>query len=658
VSAADPAPLRLLLLEDEPTDAELTVRQLRRDGLDFVSRRVDSRDAFVRALEEFDPSVVLADCRLPDFDGAEALLIAQAARPDLPVIMVTGALGDETAIGLLKAGARDYVLKNNLVRLASAIRRALDDAREVRERKRAEQEAQREREYVATVMEASPIGLLVADRAGRFVFANSAAAQLLGVSRDQILGRSHDAPEWELTDFQGDLVPPEELPFARIVRDRRPAGADLTLSRPDGQRVYLAIKGAPLLGAGGVVDGVVFATEDMTERRELEERFRQSQKLEAVARLAGGVAHDFNNMLAVINSYAELAIQALHERDPLRADVQEILKAGTRAAVLTKRLLAFSRKQMLRPVVLGLNEVVADLEQMLRRLIGEDVTFRFVLSPEAGNVRADPGQLEQVLMNLVVNARDAMPRGGELTVETAAREVDEATARADPEVQPGRYVVLAVTDTGCGMDQATLARIFEPFFTTKQPGQGTGLGLATVYGIVKQSAGFIAVQSEPGKGSTFRIHLPRVDAPAEGSADARRRPPIATGHETVLLVEDEDAVRALTQRILRDARYEVLTAASGAEALERSAQHAGPIHLVVSDVIMPSMSGPELAERLLQLRPETRVLFMSGYVDEHVTQHGILASGHSFLPKPFTASELARKVRETLDAPAPGAAPA
>jgi len=374
------------------------------------------------------------------------------------------------------------------------------------------------------------------------------------------------------------------------------------------------------------------------------------QKMEAIGQLAGGVAHDFNNLLTVINGFGELLAVRLEPTDPRRALVEEILKAGERAAALTQQLLAFSRRQVMVVQVVDLNEVVADTERMLRRLIGEDVELITLPDPELGRVRADPRQLQQVILNLAVNARDAMPHGGKLTIETANVELDETYARQHAAITPGAYVMLAVSDTGHGMDAETRSRIFEPFFTTKEQGKGTGLGLAMVYGIVKQSNGDIWVYSEPGQGTTFKLYFPRVDD-AERPAPPGAPQEIPHGTETILLVEDEPQVRALARRVLEACGYTVLEAARGDEALQCCQQHAEPIHLLLTDVVMPGMGGPAVARLMARVHPEIKVLYMSGYTDAAVARHGMLEAGAALLQKPFTPTTLAQQVRRVLDDP-------
>lgn len=386
---------------------------------------------------------------------------------------------------------------------------------------------------------------------------------------------------------------------------------------------------------------------DVTERKKLEEQLRQSQKMEAVGQLAGGVAHDFNNLLTVITGYSDLLLLSI-EQEKQRQDIEQIKKAARQAASLTRQLLAFSRKQVLQPQVLDLNQVVADMEKMLRRLIGEDIELVTMLEPALGRVKADPGQIEQVLMNLVVNARDAMPDGGRLLIETANVVLDEGYTQYQADLKAGSYALLAVSDTGVGMDVAIRSRVFEPFFTTKGPDRGTGLGLATVYGIVKQSGGHIAVYSEPGRGATFKIYLPQIEAVSDTRpSDRAEIGAVFGGNETILLVEDQTEVRNLAARILQQQGYHLLVAAHPEEALVLSEQT--PIDLLITDVILPQMNGRDLADRLIQAHPEMKALYISGYTDKAMAQHGVLETGTNFLQKPFSPAALSRKVRAVLE---------
>lgn len=469
--------------------------------------------------------------------------------------------------------------------------------------------------------------------------ANQGFAKMFGYTLDELIGRSIEL-----------LIAPESL---EEVRGRIAGGVEGTYEMhvltKDGRKLQLEATARSHIFQGR--SGRLTALRDLTEKRQLEEQFRQAQKMEAVGRLAGGIAHDFNNMLTVISSYSELLLLDMAADDARRQDLEAIQEAAAGAARLTGQLLAFSRRQVIEPRMLTFNEVVTSSAKILPRLIGEDVELVTTLDPHPATVKIDPSQLEQVIMNLAVNARDAMPTGGRLTIETGSAEFDEGAARTHWPAAPGRYAMLMVSDTGIGMDQETQARVFEPFFTTKAVGKGTGLGLSTVYGIVNQSGGFIWVYSEPGQGTTFKIYLPRQDAAAQSL------PTVATGdtldgHETVLLSEDSAAVRAVACEILKRHGYTVLEAARPEAALELAATHAGPIHLLLTDVVMPGMSGRELAQRFREQRPEARVLYMSGYTDDTVVRHGVLEAGTAFLQKPFSLDSLARKVREVLDQPA------
>jgi len=442
-------------------------------------------------------------------------------------------------------------------------------------------------------------------------------------------------------------------------REKR-AGLSGFESRPPGRRGFSMKDGSgtkPSLNAEmrNLREKIRSLEDSENKRREAEEALRRSeeqlrqwQRVEAIGRLAGGVAHDFNNLLMTILGCSELLLREFDADDPRREEVEEIRRAAQRATSLTHQLLAFGRRQVLQPRVLDLNEIVANMDRMLRRMIGEDIQFLTILAPGLWPAKVDPGQIEQVIMNLVVNARDAMPQGGRLTVETSNMRLDEDYARRHIAVKPGAFVMLAVTDTGCGMNAETQSHLFEPFFTTKEKGKGTGLGLSTVYGIIKQSGGNIWAYSEAGKGSTFKVYLPRAEDPLKRHRPKEIALEVSRGTETILLVEDEEAVRTMISRVLQGSGYTVLEACQGREAIEVCRKHPGPIHLMVTDVIMPQMSGRELAERLAAVRPETKVLFMSGYPDNAIVHHGVLDPGTAFLQKPFTLTALENKVREVL----------
>jgi len=536
-----------------------------------------------------------------------------------------------------------------LSRFAELVSIALDNARlytaaqqELAERKRAEEALRESEERLQAILDNSPAIIYVKDTQYRYLLINRKYETLSPFTGDQIIGK---------TDY--DLFPKETADAFRthdqqVLAARAPLEFEEVCLRDDGPHTYISIK-FPLFDATGAPYGICGISTDITERKKLEEQFRQSQKMEAVGRLAGGIAHDFNNLLTAIIGHSELLLRRIDDRDPLHMEIQEIKKAGERATSLTRQLLAFSRKQVLQPKVLNLNAVIADMDRMLRRLIEEDIDLVTVTDPALGSVKADPGQIEQVIMNLVVNARDAMPQGGRLLIETANVELDETYARQHVGATPGPYVMLAISDTGSGMDKETQMRLFEPFFTTKEQGKGTGLGLSTVYGIVKQSGGNIWVYSEPGQGTTFKVYLPRIEEPGESPGPGAAPVELSQVFETILVVEDDEVVRDLVCQILRDSGYTILEARHGEEALLICEQHAGPIHLMMTDVVMPGMSGPELAERLAPLHPEMKVLYMSGYTDNAIIHHSVVDAGTAFLQKPFTLEILTRKVREVLD---------
>jgi len=476
--------------------------------------------------------------------------------------------------------------------------------------------------------------------------------------------RLYNSPSYERLLGYG----PEELqqssPFEQVhpddrkqveesVKEARNSGTatriEYRMRHKDGSWRVFESTASAVLDSQGKVDKLVIVNRDATVRRRLEEQFRQGQKMEAVGRLSGGIAHDFNNLLGVIIGYCEVLEEKIEVTHELRGCVEEILRAGRRAATLTRQLLAFSRQQVLEPKVLDLNAVIQDTEKMLRRLIREDVELNTELETGLDRVKADQGQVEQVILNLAVNARDAMPDGGKLTIKTENILMDEAQVRRySYPFKPGRYVLLTVSDTGMGMDSATQAHIFEPFFTTKEKGKGTGLGLATVYGVIKQSDGYIELHSELNVGTTFKIFLPQVDGPIEEEKAPGMSTPLSQQHETVLLVEDEDSLRTLARSVLEKLGYTVIEATNGTDACSKSEQRQGTIHLLLTDVVMPGMNGRALAEKLAGQRPQLRVLYMSGYTGQAVG-HGVLAPGSHFLPKPFTRESLGRKVREVLD---------
>jgi PAS domain S-box-containing protein len=488
------------------------------------------------------------------------------------------------------------------------------------------------------MIENMPAVLWTTDLNLRFTSSAGAGLKALGLRKNETVGKS--LFEYFRTDD------PE---FAPIAAHRQAlAGESITYELEWQKRVFESHV-QPLRSSEGEIIGVVGVALDITDRQHLLDQLRQSQKMQAVGELAGGVAHDFNNLLMVVKGHAEMLLDRLPETSSMRHGIEQMQSASERAAGLTRQLLAFSRRQVLQPRIVDLNEVVAGMIQMVSRLIGANIELSFLPALDLGRVKADPSQMEQVVLNLVVNARDAMPDGGQLTIETSNIDLDRSYAASHPgELEPGPYVMLTVTDTGCGMDTETQARIFEPFFTTKAQGKGTGLGLATVYGVVKQTGGFIWVYSEVGHGTTFKIHLPRVAVSVEKSFTDQAQSGPAPGTETILFVEDEESVRELVRDYLGTIGYRVLEAADGVQALALAAAHKGPIHILITDVVMPRLSGRELASRLASERGEMKVLFISGYTDDSVFRHGVLEGGVAFLQKPFNLKSLAQKIREVL----------
>jgi PAS domain S-box-containing protein len=522
----------------------------------------------------------------------------------------------------------------------------VEAVRDVARRLASSLETARLRRQARELFETDLTGNFVAAEDGRLLDCNPAFARVLGYDRIEDV---RDVGAAEL--FGGDVSWREFV--GAVARQGRLRQQEMALRARDNRPVHALVSATGVRGDRGAVTAIRGQLFDLSAHKHLEEQLSQSQKMEAVGRLAGGIAHDFNNLLMIVGGQAGRLLEQLPEDDPHRRPVEAIATAADRAAGLTQQLLAFSRRQVLSPRVISLNTVARNVHGMLERLIGEDITCAMSLAEDIRNVRADPGRLEQALLNLAVNARDAMPGGGTLGMSTSNVEIDEAYSRQHLGAVPGRYVMLAVSDTGCGMDPETRTRVFEPFFTTKEVGKGTGLGLSMVYGIVKQSGGYIWVYSELGLGTTFKIYLPAVEAEAQVIA-APGAVSAPTGSETILLVEDEDGVRELLDELLTEQGYRVLSASRGADALALAERAEGEIELLVTDVVMPEMSGHELALRLRSRRPGLRVLYLSGYTDETIAHHGVLEPYAAFLGKPFTRAALATKVREVLTSDPPG----
>ena len=648
-SAGEARTLRILHLEDQPNDALLVEAALKRDELDCQVQVVATREDYLAVLAGGGLDLILSDYSLPGFDGMTALSIARQQAPDVPFLFVSGAMGEDAAVESLRSGATDYVLKQRLTRLGPAVARALNEAAERRARREAEDALRREQHFLRAVLDSLQTGVVACDSTGTVTLFNRAARETHGLPNAPLPAMER-ARHYKLLSADGKTrMPDEDLPLFRALRGERVRDAVLVIAPSNGPARTVLVSGQPIVDDLGQSLGAVVAQHDVTEHRHLEAQLRQAQKLEAIGLLAGGIAHDFNNLLTAIMGYGQLMQNRQQEEDPAFSDTQEILKAADRAASLTRQLLAFSRQQVLDLRVLDLNAVVTDLHKMMRRLIGENIDLLTVPAANLGRIKADRGQLEQVLINLVVNARDAMPSGGKLTIETANVDLDEGYARSRIELKAGRYVFVAVSDTGCGMSPEVVARIFEPFYTTKEQGKGTGLGLSTVHGIVKQSDGHIEVYSEQGTGTTFKIYLPHVEEAAEATA-----PPVSSakprhGRETILLVEDEEVIRRVITQSLESHGYHVLTAEDGSQAIAFCEGSDQPIDLLITDVVMPLMSGPQLVHRMASLRPELPVLYISGYTDHALVHQGHREAGSAFLQKPFTPDVLARKVREVLD---------
>ena len=519
--------------------------------------------------------------------------------------------------------------------------------RDITDRKRAGEEIRQSQEKLRMHIESTPLAVVERDLEFRVASWNSSAS----ISSD-----TAGTKPWESMPallFQPSIVEHVEQVWQQLITRKGGSRSTNDNLTKDGRIITCEWYNTLLVDEAGRVLGVASFVQDVTERVALEERSRQSQKMEAIGRLAGGVAHDFNNLLTVILGYTQDPCLTVFLPGRLADSTRQIQSSAERAAGITRQLLAFSRKQVLSPRIIDLNDILLNLDSLLRRLIGEDIEVVAVPTRELGSVKADPGQIEQVIMNLALNARDAMPRGGKLTLETANAELDEGYAGEHPPIARGRYVMLAVGDTGVGMTPEVQARIFEPFFTTKEVGKGTGLGLSTVYGIIKQSGGYIWVYSEPGKGTTFKIYFPRVEQPVQ-ALGIEKRPSggVQQGSETVLLVEDDTQLRELTSSVLAQCGYKVLVAGGPEEGLAIAESNHHDIRLLVTDVVMPRINGPQLAEQILRIAPEVRVLYISGYTDDAIVHYGVLDEGLWFLPKPFTMAALVNKVREVLDASA------
>jgi PAS domain S-box-containing protein len=768
--------IRVLIVEDLPTDAELAEREVRRvlPGSEFM--RVETKEDFLAALESFRPEVILSDYMLPRFDGMKALKLAREKVPEIPFILITGSTNEETAVECMKAGAWDYVVKEHVKRLGPAVLNALEQGRQRRERKRAEEAlreseirlrslsdnlsgglvyqidsgvdgqerrftyisagvellhgisvekamadamtiydqvlsedrklmAEKERAAVATLepfsaevrmllpngetrwgyfsstprrlanghllwdgvevditerkrteealaaseaefrrlsqefhglLDAIPDNLTLLDKKMRILWANRATVNNLGKRPEELIGQSCFSVRHHRTE------PCPTCPVLESFATGQPASLVIT-----GHGTVWDLRTIPLLDENGVVSRVIEVARDITAHRRLEAQFLQAQKMESVGRLAGGVAHDFNNMLTVVIGYGEQVMSQLQPDDPVYRDIAEMVKAARRSAELTRQLLAYSRQQAVLPQVVDLNERIGSSLKMLKRLVGEDIDLRLAPGDDLERVLIDLSQLDQILANLTVNARDAIAGSGLIRIETENVVLDESYCSFHEGFVPGEYVMVTFSDSGSGIDQVTLPKIFEPFFTTKEEGKGTGLGLSTVYGIVKQNCGFINVYSEPGQGTTFKIYFPRHFGPAVKPLEVQTET-VQGGTETLLVVEDESQILAMCQRLLEKQGYRVLTAGSPEEAMAQCEQFREEIHLLVSDLIMPRMNGRELFEKISLVKPGIKVLIMSGYTADLISKKGGLTEGDHFIQKPFTNRDFILKVRQIL----------
>jgi two-component system cell cycle sensor histidine kinase/response regulator CckA len=642
--------LSVLLLEHDMADAELNTAELTRAGMDVRVDIVTTKEEFLARLREGSHDIVLADYRLPTWTGMDAFRALREAGSTIPLILVTGTLGDERAVECVRAGVADYIIKDNLSRLPMAVRRAIDDQRVRDDRNHAvealaasEARHRSDSARLRALMDHANDGISLLTPDGMVFDANSRICEMLGRPREQVVGH------WISEFGRPETFAVKGAAFAEAVALGGGTVLGVELIQPTGKIVVADFSLSRV--KVGAEEIVVSIGRDVTEQRLLQRQFLQAQKMEAIGRFAGGVAHDFNNLLTVILSYSDMLMDGLTAEDPRHDDLDQIRRAAVGAAGLTRQLLAFSRQEVVEPRLVSLEEVVANAEKMLKRVIGEDIDFVSSLNHTPTTVRIDPGQLEQIIMNLAVNARDAMPVGGKLTIETAVVELDSPESSTGLGLPRGRYGLLALSDTGTGMDAETQARIFEPFFTTKDAGKGTGLGLSTVYGIAKQHGGTVSAYSEPGRGTTFKVYLPLAAEGLPAGADRPGMTEAPRGTEVILYAEDDAAVRSVVRGILQRCGYTVLEAPDGQAAVSLAAKRQGRIDLLLTDVVMQGISGRELAERFSALRPGAKVLYVSGYTDDAVVRHGILASEIHYLQKPFTRDVLARKVREVLDAP-------
>jgi PAS domain S-box-containing protein len=632
--------INILHVEDEPVDSELVLARLVEAGLNCCLNRVEEREEFISILRNCPlPDVILSDFRLPRFDGMSAMRLAKELCPHVPLIFVSGTIGEDAAIEALTQGGTDYVLKQNLSRLPSVIRRALQEASDHLERLRAEESVRK----LSKAIEQSPVSIIVTDLTGTIEFVNLKFSEVTGYSSDEAIGQ-------HTRIFKSGKTPAEE--YLRLWKTISSGGVwrgEFQNRKKNGEIFWEQATIAPVRDSTGIITHYVSVKEDITERKNLEEQLCQTRKMEAVGLLAGGVAHDFNNMLGVILGCADMALDMTEKKSTLNKLIEQIIEAANRSADITKKLLAFARRQMIQPRVLDLNMTITGMLTLLRRLIGEDIELVWLPGDTLRHIKMDSSQIDQILANLCVNAKDAIAGVGKITVATSNFDCNSESGSKYKGLIPGQYVKMAVSDNGCGMDKKTLDKIFEPFFTTKGIGKGTGLGLATIYGIVKQNDGHINVISEPGQGSTFEIFLPAHFTEIQKIQVENPVPPLPRGHETILLVEDDSLLLEMAQIMLKEFGYTVLASLTPNNALHIATDHSDKINLLITDVVMPEMNGRDLMTKLKSYLPELKCLFMSGYTGEVIADRGVLNEGIHFIQKPFSKRDLAIRVREVLD---------
>jgi len=631
--------LRVLIVEDSGPDAELLVRELERGGYRVAHERVQTASSLQEALARTTWDVIVADYHLPMFSGPAALAVLQATGLDIPFIIVSGTIGEEIAVSALKAGAHDFLVKGRLARLIPAIQREQREVEVRRGRAQAQEALQRSEAQYRSLVDGAVFGIFQATAEGHFVTVNQALVTILGYASADDLLRVGWAPLHDDPEVAAALI--------RRSHDRALAGEEAIWHRKDGDQIRVRLSGRLIEEPHSHRSLLEVIVEDITEQHRLHEQLRQAQKMEAIGQLAGGVAHDFNNMLTIILGYSGMLTEQIGPDKPIGQDLRDIRAAAERAAALTKQLLAFSRKQVFSLVAVDVTDIVGTVKPMLQRLLGERITITTALADDLVPVMADIAQLEHLLINLSVNARDAMPDGGALVFTTANVTLDAAFVRDHPGAVIGPYAMVSVADTGIGMSPAVQAKIFEPFFTTKESGRGTGLGLAAAYGTVKQLDGYIQVESQLGRGSTFKVYLPKSTRAAETPCVAAS---VSTqvGNETILLVEDESGVRAFVRIAMQRFGYHVIEAETAEAALILLKEHSAPIHLLLTDIVLPGMDGVELAARVTRERPDTRVLVMSGYARGAGSIGGRLDPAIHLLEKPFTAQDLLTKTRQLL----------